>query len=163
MAKKQGFLYPSLLVKLTYAYVTCCPDIGYHVTILSNSALLLLAPYTTLCSNMSHDTFVGPTHWVSFIVSQPLILICHDHPHDSLLAFQVSLTFLFQTCQTNLSVLLILLMQTTFLVAVFAPKLNPLQPHPVQKLSFLLQTLQQRMLNISVPFFLKLLYSREAL
>ena len=35
LEKKMGFSYCSLLGKLMYAYVTCCPDIGYFIYYLS--------------------------------------------------------------------------------------------------------------------------------
>ena len=35
LQKKKGFKYRSLLGELMFAYVTCRPDIGYHVTTLS--------------------------------------------------------------------------------------------------------------------------------
>ena len=35
LEKKKGFNYCTLLGELMYAYITCCPDIGYAVTTLS--------------------------------------------------------------------------------------------------------------------------------
>ena len=35
LEKKKGFNYCTLLDELMYAYITCCPDIGYVVTTLS--------------------------------------------------------------------------------------------------------------------------------
>ena len=35
LEKKKEFNYRTLLGELMYAYITCCPDIGYAVTTLS--------------------------------------------------------------------------------------------------------------------------------
>ena len=48
---KQGFGYRSLLGELMYGYVTCRPDIGYHVSTLSKfSTSLATVHYTALKS-----------------------------------------------------------------------------------------------------------------
>ena len=36
LQEKQGFSYKSLLGEIMYAYVSCRPDIGYAITLLSN-------------------------------------------------------------------------------------------------------------------------------
>ena len=52
-ADKQGFSYCSLLGELMYAYVTCRPDIGYHVTTLSKFSTAPAAIHYTMLKNLS--------------------------------------------------------------------------------------------------------------
>ena len=48
---KPGFSYRSLLGKLIYAYFTCRPDIGYHVTTLSEFSTAPAAIHYTMLKN----------------------------------------------------------------------------------------------------------------
>ena len=53
LADKQGFSYRSLLGELMYAYVTCRPDIGYHVTTLSKFSTAPAAIHFTMLKNVA--------------------------------------------------------------------------------------------------------------
>ena len=53
LADKQGFSYRSLLGELMYAYITCRPDIGYHVTTLSKFSTAPAAIHYTMLKSVA--------------------------------------------------------------------------------------------------------------
>ena len=117
LADKQGFSYRSLLGELMYAYVTCRPDIGYHVTTLSKFSTAPAAIHYTMLKNVAR--YLRRTRLWGLIYRRP-------SPHPSLPPSSTQLipgrlicpTSQFQTNLASSLVLWTLLTPTIFAVAV---------------------------------------------
>ena len=76
LEKMKGFAYRTLLGELMYAYITCCPDIGYAVTTLSKFSTTPSAYHYKLLKGVAKYLRSTIGWGICFHRSEPL-----DHPN----------------------------------------------------------------------------------